>query len=169
MYAFRHFAAPAAALCIAAGVVGCSSDPKPEQVPASAQMRVQGDQDLAYTAPSDGEVYVYDASARKLLYSGHVERGQNVTIDPDEDKIMIDGKLALEKDIHAGNRHRIYFTPDAHDVDRVVEHRTEIHEERPAGARIDSDATIHREETKHVDVDRDGDTTVKKETTIKTD
>jgi hypothetical protein len=168
MYAFRHFAAPAAALCIAAGVIGCSSEPKAEQVPPSATLRVQGDQDLAYTAPSDGEVYVYDSSARKLLYSGHVEKGQSVSIDPGEDKIMIDGKLALEKDIHAGNRHRIYFTPEAHDHDRVVEHRTEIREQ-PAAAHIDSDTTIRREETKRVKTNADGDTTVKKETTIKAD
>ena len=69
---------------------------------------------------------------------------------------MIDSKLALEKDIHAGNRHRIYFEPDTHhDRDRVVERRS------------DSDATVRQERT--VRTQPDGDVTVKKETTIKND
>jgi len=80
---------------------------------------------------------------------------------------MVDGKLAMEKQIHAGNRHRIYFTPDATEQ-RVVERTTEIHE-RPAAAHVDSDTTIRREETKRVETNADGDTTVKKETTIKAD
>jgi hypothetical protein len=168
MNAFRHFAAPVAALCLGAGLIGCSSEPKAEQVPPGASMSVQGDQQLTYTAPRDGEVYVYDASSRKLLYSGHIEKGQVLSVDPDKDKIMIDSKLALEKDIHAGNRHRIYFEPDAHSDSRVVERHTTEVREVPAGARIDSDSTVRHEE-KTVRTDADGDVTVKKETTIKND
>jgi hypothetical protein len=144
MNAFRHFAAPAAVLCLGAGLIGCSSEPKAEQVPPGASMSVQGDQQLSYTAPHDGEVYVYDASGHKLLYSGHIEKGQVLSVDPDKDKIMIDSKLALEKDIHAGNRHRIYFEPDTHS-DRVTERTIETRE-IPAGARIDSDTTVRHEE-----------------------
>ena len=167
MYAFRHFAAPAAALCIGVGILGCSSEPKAEQVPATATMSVQGDQDLTFTAPHDGEVYVYDASARKLLYSGHIEKGQHLSIDPDKDKIMVDNRLALEKDIHAGNRHRIYFDAD-HNSDRVVERQTTEYREVPAAGRIDSDTTV-REEKKTVRTDPDGDVTVQKKTTITND
>ena len=170
MNAFRHFAAPVAALFIGVGAVGCSSEPKAEQVPTNARLEMQGDRLLTYTAQRDGEVYVYDADDRKLLYSGKVEKGQAVTVDPDEDKIMVDNKLALEKDISAGNRHRIYFVPDREDQ-RVIE-RTTIRE-RPAGERIerrdDADTTIRREETKRIESDPDGDVTIKKETTIKTD
>jgi hypothetical protein len=167
MNAFRHFAAPVAALCLGTGLIGCSHEPKADQVPPTASMSVQGDQDLSYTAPRDGEVYVYDASSRKLLYSGHIEKGQVLSVDPEKDKIMIDSKLALEKDIHAGNRHRIYFAPDTHSDSRVVERRTEVREV-PAGSRIDSDTTVRSEE-KTVRTNPDGDVTVKKETTIKND
>ena len=176
MQAFRHFAAPVAALCIGVGVVGCSSEPRAEQVPPNAQLLVQGDQMLNYTATQDGTVYVYDASDNTLLYSGDIKRNQSVSIDPDKDKVMIDGKLALEKDIHAGNRHRIYFVPDPDAVasDRqVIERTTEIREQ-PAGDRVivtpapadSSSTTIKREETKKIDTGADGDVTVKKETTI---
>ena len=173
MNALRHFAAPVAALCIGAGVIGCSSEPKAEQVPPRAQLLVQGDQQLSYTAQRDGEIYVYDANDRTLLYSGQIEKGQTIAIDPDEDKIMVDNRLVQEKDIHAGNRHRIYFQEDRtarRDDDRVIERSTEVREVRPAGDRLDrrSDAdTIRREERKTVETDRDGDVTVKKETTIK--
>jgi hypothetical protein len=167
MHAFRHFAAPVAALCISAGVIGCSSEPKPEQVPVNAQLLVQGDQHLAYTAPQAGNVYVYDASDRTLLYSGRVEKGQSISIDPDEDKIMVDNRLALEKDIHAGNRHRIYFLADPAE-ERVVEKTTVT--ERTASEQVaPADTTIQREETKKVETNPDGDVTVKKETTIKAD
>ena len=173
MHALRHFVAPIAALCIGAGVVGCSSEPKAEQVPAGAQLLVQGDQQLSYSAQRDGTVYVYDANDRKLLYSGQIEKGQTIAIDPDEDKVMVDNRLVLEKDIHAGNRHRIYFQEDrtaSRDDSRVIERSTEVREVRPAGDRvIVTDGDTVREERKTVKTDPDGDVTVKKETTIKTE
>lgn len=165
MHAFRHFAAPVAALSIGIAVLGCSSEPRAEQVPPNAQLLVQGDQQLAYTAPSDGTVYIYDSTSETLVYSGEVQKGQSISIDPDDDKVMVDGRLAVEKDIHAGNRHRIYFVPAK--VDRVVE-RTEIRE-RSVPTRAEDSTTIKREETRRIEADPDGDVTVKKETTIKTD
>ena len=175
MNALRHFAAPVAALCIGAGIVGCSSEPKAEQVPPGAQLLVQGDQQLSYSAQRDGTIYVYDANDRTLIYSGQIEKGQTIAIDPDEDKVMVDNKLVLEKDIHAGNRHRIYFQEDrtaSRDDARVIERSTEVREERTAGERLNhrSDAdTIRREERRTVETKNDGDVTVKKETTIKAD
>lgn len=175
MKAFRHFAAPVVALCLGVGIVGCSSEPKAEQIPSGARLLVQGDQLLAYTAPRNGDVYVYDATDRTLLYSGKVEKGQTLSVDPEEDKIMLDDRLVLEKDIHAGNRHRIYFQEDrsASGDARVIERSTEIREERTGGERIDrrddDDTTLRREERRTVETDRDGDVTVKKETTIKSE
>ena len=167
MHALRHFVAPIAALCIGAGVVGCSSEPKAEQVPAGAQLLVQGDQQLSYSAQRDGTVYVYDANDRTLLYSGQIEKGQTIAIDPDEDKVMVDNRLVLEKDIHAGNRHRIYFQADPN-AERVVEQTTTIRETTAAERVTPSDTTV-REQTKTVETQKDGDVTVKKETTIKTE
>ena len=171
MYALRHFAAPVAALCIGAGVIGCSSEPTAEQVPVNAQLLVQGDQQLTYTAQRDGEIFVYDSNDKKLLYSGKIEKGQTITIDPDEDQILVNNRLVLEKDIHAGNRHRIYFQEDrtaSLDDARVIERTTEVREVVPAGQQIDasSSGTV-REESRTVKTDPDGDVTVKKETTIK--
>jgi hypothetical protein len=155
MNAFRHFAAPVVALCISAGVIGCASEPKAEQVPAGARLAMQGDQQLVYTVQDDGKVYIYDVDDGTLLYSGQVEKGQVVTVDPDEDTIMIDSRLALENDI----------------PDRVIEERTTIREQS-SGERIDPrdgiDTTIRREE-RRIETDPDGDVTVKKETTIKTE
>lgn len=170
MNAFRHFVAPAAAVCLAAGVIGCSSEPRAEQIPPGARLQMQGDQQLTYTAQRDGEIYVYDSDDRTLLYSGKIEKGQSLTVDPDDDKILVDNKLVLEKDIRAGNRHRIYFQPDD-TADRVIEERTTIRQERPAGERIErrrdaDDTTLRREETKSIETDDDGGVTVKKETTI---
>lgn len=174
MHAFRHFVAPTAALFIGVGVVGCSSNPEAEHVPPTARLLVQGDQQLAYTATDDGTVYVFDATDETLVYSGKVEKGQSISIDPDEDQVMLDSRVVLEKDIHAGNRHRIYFEP-SDESSRVVEKRTTIREERTAGDRIErrdvdeDDTTIRREETKHIDTEPDGDITVKKETTVETE
>lgn len=170
MNSFRHLVAPVAVLCLGAGVIGCSSEPKAEQIPAGARMAMQGDQQLVYPAPQDGTVYIYDADDRTLIYSGKVEKGQSITVDPDADTVMIDTRLVLEKDIHAGNRHRIYFQPER-DADRVVEERTTIRQERTAGDRLDdrdADTTIRREERRVV-TDDGGDVTVKKETTIKSE
>ena len=171
MYALRHFAAPVAALCIGAGVIGCSSEPTAEQVPVNAQLLVQGDQELTYTAQRNGEIFVYDSSDKKLLYSGKIDKGQTIAIDPDEDRITVDNQLVLEKDINAGNRHRIYFKEDPKsslENARVIERSTEVREVRPAGERvIVTDGDTVREESRTVKTDPDGDVTVKKETTIK--
>ncbi len=173
MNAFRQFAAPVAALCLGAGLIGCSSEPKAEQVPAGAQLLVQGDRQLSYTAQRDGNVYVYDASDNTLLYSGLIEKGQSISIDPEEDKIMVDNKLVLEKDIHAGNRHRIYFQEDrntSRDDARVIERSTEVRTTDGGIDRRDRDSdTIRREERRTVETQRDGDVVEKKETTIKRD
>ena len=168
MKVLRHFAAPVAALALGVGVVGCSSEPKAEQVPVDAQLLVQGNENLTYTAQKDGDIYVYDSNDRKLLYSGKIEKGQTISIDPDDDRIMVDGKLALEKDIHAGNRHRIYFQADPN-ADRIVERTTTVRESTASDRIEPADTTIRREETKSVKTDADGDVTVKKETTIKQD
>lgn len=178
MNAFRHFVAPVAAICLGVGAIGCSSEPRAEQIPPNARMAIQGDRQLAYTAPRAGEIFVYDSDDDTLLYSGKVEKGQVVSVDPEEDKIMLDNQLVVEKDIHAGNRHRIYFIPDRED-ERIIEKSTTIRErsaaepaaaERSAAEHSDADSndagtTIRREETKRVETDGDG-VTVKKETTI---
>ena len=171
MNRFGQFAAPLAALALGIGMVGCSSEPKAEQVPPNARLLVQGDKTLNYAAPQDGDVYVYDSNDSTLIYSGHVEKGQSISIDPEDDKVMIDNKLAVEKDIHAGNVHRIYFVPDRHDDDHGRVHKTtEVRDHAADGHREgDSGTTIKREETKKIDANPDGDVTIKKETTIKTE
>jgi hypothetical protein len=112
MRSHRHFAA-AAILGLSLALAGCSNE-RHDEIPSSALMVSQGDEQLAYQAPSDGNIYVYDAETDRMVYSGKIEKGDTITVDPEKDRISIDGATKVEKAINAGNRHKIFFDRDEH-------------------------------------------------------
>jgi len=122
MKSLRHIAS--AALLGAASSIflaGCGGE-HPSDIPSAATMATEGSGRLSYTAPSDGTVYVYDDTTDHLIYSGRVERGQVVTVNPKDDRITVDSRTAYEGRLPGGDDRRVYF-------DRSGEHRI-IREER---------------------------------------
>ncbi len=114
------------AITVSAGLfsAGCTHD-RPDRLPSSAQLVVEGDSALAYKAPTDGMVYVYDMQDNRIVYSGDVTRGQTVKVDTDKNRIMVGDELGSEKTLKMGHPHRIFF--DSHGM---TESRTVIRETR---------------------------------------
>lgn len=85
---------------------------RPSEVPASATLVAAGDKETSFTSPRSGTIYIYDAIDDRIVYSGHVLRGQSVEVDREHDKITLDGRTVFEKGLKKANTHRIYFLPD---------------------------------------------------------
>jgi hypothetical protein len=80
-------------------------------LPHDARMvdEVRGNR-MSYTARDSGEVYLYDASARKLIWDGHVRDGDRVTVNPDRNRIEINGREQADIDLKSNDRFELYFS-----------------------------------------------------------
>jgi len=102
----------AAGLILPALLIGCSSQQRPELVPASARLQMSATGREVYTAPDDGMVYVYDKSTDHLLWSGQVMRGQTVVVDPQTDQISLNGAIVSNRaPIHGSHGIDLYYDP----------------------------------------------------------
>jgi hypothetical protein len=97
---------------LAAGLLsGCAHLGK-EAIPSSAAVRAEGNGQLvAYTPEARGNAYVYDATEGKLLWSGKVDRQDNVAVDTKINAITVDGKPVHTRNVPKGHDYRIYFEP----------------------------------------------------------
>jgi hypothetical protein len=109
MFRFRQFAAPA--VLGAALLVGCAHD-RHEDIPLSATEIGEGKESVFFNAPYDGRVYVYDATADKMVYNGELKRGQMVKVDAKDNKILLDNQTAVERDLVNDHRFKIFFDKD---------------------------------------------------------
>ena len=104
----------AAGLMISVGslalTAGCTPD-RPPDVPGNALEGSIGNGLVTFTAPSDGTVYIDDIDTQKLVYQGAVNKGDEVRIDTDNNKINIAGRTVTENTMNTGSKHGIYFTP----------------------------------------------------------
>jgi hypothetical protein len=91
-------------------LVGCAERHK--AIPPSAQMVAEDKGRVDFVAPSRGEVFVEDHSANKLLYSGKIDEGARLAVDPKKDRLAIDGQIVRDQKIRDLNNIRIYFKPD---------------------------------------------------------
>lgn len=104
------FAALFAVVC-STSLVGCNSHDRAESVPTSATKMTQGREQLTFTAPRDGMVYVEDANDHKLVYSGQMRRNQKLSLDSTktENQIMLDGQAVIDRTLRAAHDYNIYF------------------------------------------------------------
>ena len=89
---------------------GCAKD-RPKSVPADAQSvaKQTGTNPVNFTAPNDGTVYVYDRSAKKMLYSGRVKRGETLELDPRRDEVRLESRVVMNKDLRDLNKYQVWF------------------------------------------------------------
>jgi hypothetical protein len=105
--------------------VGCAS--QHEAIPPSASLMAENQGRVDFTAPSDGHVYLEDRSANKLVYSGKLNHGERLTVEPNKDRVMVDGRTVQDMKIRDLNTLRVFFRPEPQaDVagSRTVQTRT---------------------------------------------
>lgn len=130
-----QFTAALLGLSLALGVAGCAKD-RHEAIPETAMNVSEAQGDIKWTAPDDGEIYVYDPAQDELIYSGRIRKGETFSLEPedDEDKIRIDTQVVSTKDLKEGNKHKVFFKP-ASDRERAADlasdrERSVVSEER---------------------------------------
>ena len=122
MFRLSQFAAPAIVGAALFAGAGCASD-RPDEVPANATMISEGTKNIIATAPHDGEVYVWDKTADKMVYSGKVARGDSVRVDAKHNKVFFNDKLAVEKDLTDDHNYRVFFDQADVDAADLARHR----------------------------------------------
>ena len=94
-------------IAIGAGCQGRSS------IPSDAALENSGSGRVSYTANSAGNVYVLDTDKNEKVFEGHVNNGDQVVVEPDQDRIVVGGMNADHKvGLKADHRYAIYFKGD---------------------------------------------------------
>jgi hypothetical protein len=92
-------------------VAGCAE--RHRDIPSSARLVAEDRTGkIDFVAPDDGEVFVEDNSANKLLYSGKINRGEHVRVDPVKDKLTINDRVVRDQKIRDLNEVRVFFKPE---------------------------------------------------------
>src|SRR5688572_3113026 len=92
-------------------VSGGSGGARPSAVPASAQVVDTGDADLSFTASTAGTAYVVDAAQGRLILSRPMSSGQRLVVQPEEDRVQLDGQAIFQQNLERNNRHTIWWQP----------------------------------------------------------
>ena len=83
-----------------------------DEIPTGADRieAVKG-REFSYEFKDDGRVYIYDREDDKLVYEGNVRDGERLVIDPQEDKLTVDGDPVGDRDLNlrAAHEYQIYF------------------------------------------------------------
>ena len=79
------------------------------RLPRDARMvdEVKGGR-LSFVARDNGEAYLYDANARTIVWSGHVRDGDRVTVNPDKNRIEVNGREQADIDLKSNHRFEVY-------------------------------------------------------------
>ena len=65
---------------------------------------------MSYTARDRGTVYLYDATARRIIWDGRVDDGARVSVIPDKNRIEVNGREQADIDLKSNNRFELYFS-----------------------------------------------------------
>jgi hypothetical protein len=79
------------------------------KVPKDARVVDSGSDRLSYTANNDGSVYLYDEDARTVVWDQKVRDGDRVSIDPDNNRLELNGRSQSRLDLNSNHRFRLYF------------------------------------------------------------
>jgi hypothetical protein len=102
----------------------------PSDLPRDASLAMTGTSHLRFETPNDGRVFIYDRTAKKVLYDGAVRRGEVVEVDAPHNRILVGGRVVSEHDLKPGHDKELYFRPETAPTGAAgtVEERTVIRE-----------------------------------------
>jgi hypothetical protein len=92
-------------------MVGCAPQRGAEAVPPSAQLLASGENGMLTATPQvAGTVYVYDATSNRLIYSGQVQAGDKIVVDPGASLVTINAVTVSEPHLFADHEYMIKFS-----------------------------------------------------------
>ena len=76
-------------------------------LPRSARSVAQGAGQIDYRVRDRGRIYIYDADDQRVIMSREVYPNQLVEVDPERDRVLIDGKKVYDRNLERKHAHRI--------------------------------------------------------------
>ena len=102
----RTFRWACACLLVAILCAGCGHNPV--GVPQAARLHANSDHP-AWTSSRPGTVYVHDATSGGIVYTGHLDTGQDISVDPAANEITVGGQPVQTNRLTKGHQYQIYF------------------------------------------------------------
>jgi hypothetical protein len=81
-------------------------------LPPNSKMVGSGKGDVSYRAAGDGRAYVYDPDDQRVIVHTHLRDGQNLVVQPAQNRITVDSRQITGTDMSPKNEIRIYFEND---------------------------------------------------------
>ena len=97
--------------CVAAAMTfgaGCTATGK-SAIPSGADRVASGEGPIDYRAQRSGDIWVYDADAKKMVYTGPVDDGDRVRVNTETNQILIGGRTVSERSLAGNHKYEIYF------------------------------------------------------------
>ncbi|MBC8107881.1 MAG: hypothetical protein H7Z14_14935 [Anaerolineae bacterium] len=118
----RQITLPRWMFILLALIGGCMHD-RSASIPPDATLQTEGQKQLTFRASEPGTVYIYNRNDDKIVYSGDIGRGETIAVDPDKNRITLDGRTVLEKGLDHNETLRVFFKPNMISREGVVEER----------------------------------------------
>lgn len=83
-----------------------------DRLPRNAKSVANGAGEIRYKVRDRGRVFIYDVENERVLMSREVHPDQVVQVDPERDRVLIDGKKVYDRNLERKHAHRIYFEKD---------------------------------------------------------
>ena len=87
---------------------GCTATGK-SAIPSGADRVASGDGPIDYRAQRNGDIWVYDADAKKMIYTGPVNDGDRVRVNTETNQILVGGRTVSERSLAGNHKYEIYF------------------------------------------------------------
>ena len=113
---------------MAFSMVGCEST-MTARIPAGASQVATANGTTTYRTSDAGKIYIYDKTWDKLVYSGDVLPNQDVQVDTEHSRVVIDGRPVVEQvSLGSGDKYQFFLDTSASN-NTTVEKRTVIERE----------------------------------------
>jgi hypothetical protein len=89
---------------------GRPDDNRPSSIPREARFMHEAKGNLFWNAPDDGTVWVFSLDDNRIPFTGPIRRGQEILVNPGDDRITLAGRSVYQGNLVRGGRHQIYFT-----------------------------------------------------------
>lgn len=80
-------------------------------VPSAAREVAQGKESLTYRAQGDGQVYVYDVSANRIIGNYNVAEGQELIVAPRAGRATLASNELVIGELRGNREYVLYFLP----------------------------------------------------------
>lgn len=64
---------------------------------------------LTWNADQNGDVYVYNARENRLVFNGPIRRGDQIVVEPGNDRILMNDRVVYQHNLEKDDRHQIAF------------------------------------------------------------